>query len=176
MSRRSSAPWGRGSSGCPVTEDATFEEGGEAPLRLRALDEEDLRVLSSLVQDAVFPATEMRWDRKARRFALLINRFRWEDASRAAARRRDYERVQSVLVIEDAMKVRSQGVDRSDADLVLSLLSVGFDADGDGAGTVSLTLAGDGAVEVAVESLEVLLRDVTRPYAAPSGQAPDHPD
>ena len=159
-----------------MTEDATFEEGGETPLRLRALDAEDLSVLSSLVQDAVFPASEMRWDRKARRFALLVNRFRWEDAPRAAARRRDFERVQSVLVIEDVLGVRSQGIDRTDQDLVLSLLSVQFEAAEDAGGTVTLTLAGDGEVAVAVEALEILLRDVTRPYRAPSGQAPDHPD
>ena len=63
--------------------DAKFEDGGDRPLRLKALDIEDLTVLSSLAQDAVFPASEMRWDRKARRFALLINRFRWEDAPNA---------------------------------------------------------------------------------------------
>ena len=42
------------------------------------MDAEDLAVLSSLVQDAVFPASEMRWDRGKRRFALLLNRVRWE--------------------------------------------------------------------------------------------------
>ena len=56
--------------------DATFEDGGEKPLRLKALDVEDLGVLSGLVQDAVFPSSEIKWDRAARRFALLLNRFR----------------------------------------------------------------------------------------------------
>ena len=93
------------------THDATFEDGNEAPLRLKALDIEDLAVLSGLVQDAVFPGTEMKWDRTARRFALLLNRFRWEDADKAEARKRAYERVQSVLVIEDAMRVQTSGVD-----------------------------------------------------------------
>jgi hypothetical protein len=65
------------------TNDATFEDGNEAPLRLKALDVEDLAVLSGLVQDSVFPETEMKWDRSARRFALLLNRFRWEDADKA---------------------------------------------------------------------------------------------
>ena len=32
--------------------DATFEEGGEAPLRLKALDSGDLDVISTLVLDA----------------------------------------------------------------------------------------------------------------------------
>nr|WP_268821738.1 DUF2948 family protein [Octadecabacter dasysiphoniae] len=143
-------------------------------MRLKALDVEDLGVLSGLIQDAVFPGSEMKWDRAARRFALLLNRFRWEDADKAEARKRDYERVQSVLVIEDAMRVQSQGVDPRDKDMVLSVLAIAFDAGEDGGGFVELTLAGDGVIRVQVEALEVVLKDVTRPYVAPSKGKPDH--
>lgn len=156
-------------------DDARFEDAGERPLRLRALDADDLAVISSLVQDAVFPASEMLWTRKDRRFALLINRFRWEDVPAAQRRQRDFERVQSVLCIEDVMGVRTQGVSRADPDLVLSVLSVAFEPGEDGTGRVILTLAGDGAIAVDVEALEVVLRDVTRPYIAPSRKAPGHP-
>ncbi|MCF2905412.1 DUF2948 family protein [Octadecabacter sp. CECT 8868] len=154
--------------------DATFEDGAEKPLRLKALDGEDLGVLSGLIQDAIFPATEIKWDRTARRFAILLNRFRWEDAPKAEARNRTYERVQSVIVIEDAMAVQSQGVDPRDKDMVLSILSVSFDKGTDGGGYVELTLAGDGAIRVQVEALEVILKDVTRPYGAPSKAKPEH--
>ena len=154
-----------------MVEDARFEDGVERPLRLRAMDPEDLPVLASLTQDAIFPASEMAWDRRRRRFALLLNRFRWEDTATRAP-----ERVQSVLSFEDVMAVRSQGVDRSDQNLVLSLLSLNWQAGADGAGRVQLVLAGDGEVELEVEALEANLRDVTRPYLAPSGQRPGHPD
>lgn len=159
-----------------MSDDATFEDGVEKPLRLKALDADDLGILSGLVQDAVFPGTEIKWDRAARRFAVLLNRFRWEDVNSAKARKRDYERVQSVLMVEDAMRVQSQGVDPRDGDVVLSLLSVTFEAGQDGGGFVELTLAGDGAIRVEVEALEVVLKDVTRPYVAPSKAMPGHPD
>ncbi len=157
-----------------MTEDASFEDGREAPLRLKALDTEDLQVLAALAQDAVFPSAEMRWDRKARRFAILLNRFRWEDAERAQKRGRAVERVQSVLSVEDVLRVQSQGVDPADTETVYSLLSIGFVASEDGMGRVEMTLAGDGVIGIEVEALEVLLRDVTRPYAAPSGKVPGH--
>ena len=160
-------------SGRGTREDARFEDGAEAPLRLRAFDAEDLSVISSLVQDAVFTAAAMRWDRRRRRFALLVNRFRWEEAARAE-RGGAAERVQSVLVIEDALAVRSLGIVPGDGETVLSLLALSFEAGAEGGGRVVLTLAGDGAVSVEVEALEVLLRDVTRPWAAPSGRAPAH--
>ena len=66
-----------------MTEDARFEDGREAPLNLGALDADDLKVISSLAQDAVFPGSEMRWLQKERRFALLLNRVRWEDAGKS---------------------------------------------------------------------------------------------
>lgn len=154
--------------------DATFEDGAQTPLRLQALDTQDLEVLSGLCQDAVFPASEIRWDRKRRRFAILLNRFRWEDALAAERRGREFERVQSVLVVENVEKVRSQGVVPGDGDMVLSLLSLTFEPGAEGSGRLLLTLAGDGALACDVEALEVLLKDVTRPYGAVSGKRPDH--
>ena len=109
-------------------------------------------------------AADMRWDRKARRFALLINRFRWEVSGT--------ERVRSILAIDEVTGVHRQGQFAPDA--VLSILSVGFEPGADGAGRVILTLAGDGTVAVSAEALEVALRDVTRPYEAPSGKVPHH--
>jgi hypothetical protein len=128
-------------------------------------------VLSALAQDAVFPITEMSWQRRHRRFGLLLNRFRWEDATR-----RPPERVQSLLSIDDVMAVRTHGIDRSDPDLVLSLLSIDHAPGPDGTGALTLVLAGDGAIALDVETLEMALRDVTRPYVAPSGRAPHHDD
>ncbi|RMA41819.1 DUF2948 family protein [Rhodophyticola porphyridii] len=155
-----------------MVEDARFEDGGEGPIALKALDAEDLKVISALVQDAVFPVTEMTWDRRKRRFAVLLNRFRWEDRGGKTPP----ERVQAVLVFEDAMAVASQGVDQADRDLILSLLSLDWTPGEDGTGRVTLVLAGDGAVAIEVEALEVTLKDVTRPYIAPSGKVPDHPE
>jgi len=156
--------------------DATFEEGADKPLALKAETAEDLAILSAMVQDAVLPIGEMQFDRKRHELALLINRFRWEDQVSAEARGRAYERVRAILRIGGALAVASQGIDRKDADTILSILSLGWEPGEDGAGRLVLMLAGDGAIAVTAECLDVSLRDVTRPYAAPSGKAPRHPD
>lgn len=154
-----------------MTDDARFEDvgQGEAPVALRALDADDLKVIAALVQDAVFPAAEMKWDRQRRRFAILLNRYRWELG------RSSRERVRSVLMIEDALRVASEGVPRGDEDTVLSLLTLTWTPGEDGTGRILMVLAGDGDIAIDVEALGVTLRDVTKPYAAPSGKAPDHP-
>ncbi|MDP3197745.1 DUF2948 family protein [Tabrizicola sp.] len=154
--------------------DARFQDGGEEPLRLVAQDADDLNVISTLVQDAVLPVTELKYDAKRRRFAILLNRFRWEDRVEAERVGRAYERVRSVMVVGDVRKVQSSGFDRANKDLVLSLLSMSFEPGEDGTGRLTLVLAGDGAIALDVEALEVRLDDVTRPYRAPSGKVPRH--
>ena len=156
-----------------MTEDARFEDGREAPVNLGALDADDLAVISALVQDAVFPASEMRWQRREGRFALLLNRVRWEDSGQG---RHAPERVQSLLVVDTVRGVASQAVPKGDPDMILSLLSVAFEETDAPSGHLTFTLAGDGAIRLDVEALDVSLKDVTRPYSAPSGKMPRHPD
>jgi hypothetical protein len=149
--------------------DARFEDSMDKPLRLIAFDAEDLQVLSTMTQDAVWPGEQMTWHAQERRFAILLNRFRWEAHGAAQA-----ERVQSVLSFEDVKAIQTQGFSRTDTDLVLSLLNITFTPATDGTGTCLLNLAGDGAIRLEVEALEAGLRDVTRPYASPSNRAPNH--
>jgi len=154
-----------------MSRDASFEEGAERPLNLGALDEDDLKVIAALVQDAVFPLAEMTYDRKARRFVLLINRFRWEDKAQS---RHAPERVQALLAFDTVLGVASQGLERDEQGRVLSLLTMGWEAGEPPAGRLVLTLAGGGAIRLDCEALDVTLKDVTRPYLAPSGQRPRH--
>ena len=159
-----------------MTTDAKFEDGGEAPLNIGALDSEDLTVISAMVQDAVLPIGEISWQANQRRLALLINRFRWEDKTNAERQGRPVERVQSLLVFDTVLSVASQGLDRSQKDLVLSVLSITMENAENGDCYLTVTLAGDGVLRIRVEAVEVHLRDVTRPYAAPSRKSPHHPD
>lgn len=159
-----------------MVEDARFEDGGERPLALKAMDADDLTVISTLVQDAIVPMGEISYDTGRRRFALLINRFRWEDVEAAERRGRPVERVQAVLLFDDVMSARSTGVPSGDKDMILSLLSISFAAKEDGMGTVEITLAGDGTIALEVETLDATLKDVTRPYVAPSHKVPHHND
>ena len=154
--------------------DARFEDGDDAPIAVAAQDAEGLQVLSALLQDAVFPITEMAFAKSRRRFALLVNRFRWEDRDLAQTAGRRYERVQSLLVFHDVQAVQTIGIDRTATDTVLSLMQMTFDPGLDGTGRAALILAGDGSIALTLESLDVQLRDVTRPYLAPSGKVPDH--
>lgn len=153
-----------------MTGDARFEDADDKPLRLIGAEAGDVEVFSSLLQDAIFSASDAKFDKSRRQFALLLNRFRWE-ADQAAA-----ERTRAVLMVDDVLRVRSQGVLKNDSDTVYSTLALEWAASEEGAGRLSLILAGDGEIELSVESINLTLRDVTRPYTAPSGNRPSHPD
>lgn len=159
-----------------MVEDARFEDADDRPLRLRAESAEDMPVIAALVQDAILTMADMTWQPRRHRLAFLVNRFRWEDREAAERAGRPYERVRALLVIDGVLRVASTGIDRSDKDAVLSILDIAWHPAEDGAGRVEITLAGDGAIAATVECLDVTLQDVTRPYAAPSGKAPAHPD
>ena len=149
--------------------DARFEDRADKPLRLIAFDASDLQVISTMVQDAISPVADVSWRSHERRFVLLLNRFRWEIPQSDVA-----ERVQAVLSFEDVEVVQIYGFDPLAPDFILSLLDIGFEAGSDGMGHCLVTLAGGGVIRLQVEALEVSLRDVTRPYTAPSGLRPNH--
>lgn len=159
--------------------DASFDDASPGPLALRAEAPEELPILSALAQDAVLTVADIHYDRPARTLALLVSRFRWEDVAERAALNeapedRPYERARALLVIRDVVAVRSDGIDKTERDTVLSLLALGWTPGEDGTGTLMLTFAGDGALAADCECLTVDLRDVNRPHKAVSGRMPHH--
>jgi len=157
-----------------MVEDARFEDGLERPLRLMAQGPDDLAVVSALTQDAVVPMSEIAYQRDKRRFALLINRFRWEDREAAEQSRRAFERVQCVLVFDDVVKVAANGINPADKELVISLLGMSFEPGEDGQGRILLALSGEGEIALDVECINITMRDVTRPHKAQAKAAPSH--
>jgi hypothetical protein len=156
--------------------DARFDDGRtpDAPLRLIALDAGDVPAISALVQDAVFMGADVTYVPKRRRFAVLLSRFRWEDQAEAEASKRPYERVRSLLVIDNISQMRSAGFDPKDHSSVQSLLAISFAPSDALGGAVTLVLAGGGAIEMVVETIDITLRDVTRPHRAVVQAVPHH--
>ena len=149
--------------------NASFEDVSFKPLRLVAFTVDDLEVISTMTQDAVFPSSEMILNSEKRRFAILLNRYLWEKHKSKNA-----ERAQAVLAFEDVKNVQTQNINKSDNNLALCLLNISFKAEEDGMGTIQIILSGKGKIRLQVEALEVSLRDVTQPYLAPSRLIPHH--
>lgn len=160
--------------------DARFEDAplSDRPVKLLAEDQDDLGVLSALVQDAVCKTSGIHWMPRRRALALILHRFRWEDRAAAEAAGRPYERVQTALEIGEALAIRTRGIDQAAPHGVQSLLAISFEPEEAEAagGTLMLTFSGDAAIAVTVECLSLRLGDLTRPWEAQSREAPDHSD
>jgi hypothetical protein len=146
--------------------------GHEGLLRLIALDEDDLAVLSAHVQDAVLRVGDVTWLPKEGRFLVMMNRFAWEAEGKGSRRRREHQRRRSCLLFARVAAVQSIGIDRSAADDALELLAVRFEAGESPSGDVVLDFAGGAAIRLAAECLEAQLADLGPTWSTP--HAPRH--
>jgi hypothetical protein len=135
-------------------------------LKLVALDEEDLHIVSAHVQDAVMKVGDLEFAAAARLFIMPMYRFAWETA--ASARKPQPERRNSVLHFGRVLSVRLSGISRNKPDDVLSLLAITFAASDAPAGAVDLFFSGGGAIRLEVECIEARLADLGGAWEASS--------
>ena len=156
--------------------DARFEDVrySDRPLRIAVATPEDVPVVAALLQDAAGIVSDITWMQRRKRVAVQVNRFRWEDRADADRAGRAYERVRTAIVFDNVLSVRARGIDPKDSDVAFAILGMTFEPGEDGAGTLTFALAGDGDLALDVEVLDGRIVDLTRPWAAQSGTAPDH--
>lgn len=127
------------------------------PLKFAVLDEEDLEVVSTHLQDAAIKVADVIWQPQAKRLVLGLNRFDWEQA---IADKPQNCRRRSALRFERVQSFKCRGVDPASKDAVLNLLAVEFTPTDAPSGIVSLIFSGDAAMRLEVECLEVELADL----------------
>ena len=147
-------------------------------LKLIALDREDLSVISTHFQDAVFRVSDMAYLPREKRFAAVGNRFDWAVTLKNTAKNKNsgFERRRSGLRIDKVLDAKVQGVDFKDPSQTLALLAIGFElgTDPDAVeGHVTLTFSGGAAIRLMVECLEVEMKDLGGAWSAK--RSPKHP-
>lgn len=138
-------------------------------LKLMAEDAADLDIIGAAVQDALVRVGDISVDKRARRFALIMNRFRWETAGETGP----FERVRAALAFESVLSVKSRKIRTEAPDALAALLAVQFIPDEEPPGGVlHLVLAGGGEIEITVECLDATLLDFGDVWRTP--RRPDH--
>lgn len=141
-------------------------------LRLIALDEDDLGVVSAHIQDAVGHAKALEYKRGEATFSLALNRYVWERDAQVTGERRTPERRRAILRFAHVTGARFMNF-QPGGDQTLSLLALRFERRGEGPdGTLDLVFSGDAAVRLDVECIEARLMDTDASWAA--GARPDH--
>lgn len=148
------------------------------PVRLMAKDAEDLAIVAACLQDALVPLAEMRFLQSEKRFVMLVNRFRWEEAGEAIkpelkgdASYTDAtpdQRINSGLCIDGVTTVRSRGIDQNKPAKFLSLMTISLD----GPNRLNLVFSGGGTIQLEIETPSVFLQDFGEAW--PTQWRPDH--
>ncbi len=128
------------------------------PLTLLGQEPGDIETFSALLQDATLRLVDVGFDRKARRLALLINRYRREVAAPS--------RIRSALRVETVEVVQRAGWS-NDPEAVTAILSLSQDGD-----WLVITCAGGIAIRARVEVIDLVLEDIGEPWA--TTRVPDH--
>ena len=126
-------------------------------LKLIALDDADLAVISACLQDAVFKTGDTAFLGKDGVFTLEANRFVWEEGKS----KKTFERRRALLAVKQVRSVKSLGVNLKDTDAVQSLLALRFLSGEDApAGAIELVLSGGAVIRLDDAYIEVQLADI----------------
>ncbi len=140
------------------------------PLRLIAADQDDIGIFSACLQDAVAKVADMAYLKSERRFALVANRFVWEEG--ISKKFGPFTRVRTGIHFDDVLSVRSRNLRQDAGDAVVVLLSIDVESGEDGTAFVHLNFAGGGAIMLGVEAINGALSDISAPWRTRS--KPDH--
>jgi len=126
------------------------------PLRLQALDSEDLAFISAHLQDASVRVGDLAFLKQKRRFALVAARFDW-----AAETQGRLERCETALHFETVRAVRCLRLPRENPEARLALLAILYEAVGPGPeGRILLAFSGGATIALDVDGVEAQLSDL----------------
>ncbi len=124
-------------------------------LKLIALDEDDLHMMSAHLQDAKVQLVDIKYVAKERRFVLIADRLDWHRDPPAAS-----EHCRSGIHFERVTRVRSKGIDRTDPSKALVLVGIVFEAEDPPAGRATLLFEDGASIQLDVECIEAQLKDL----------------
>lgn len=144
-------------------------------LKLLALDEDDLQVMSAHLQDAVLRIGDLAYVPSENRFAMIANRFDWESAVEGSSeRKKNFQRRRSAMRFDRVLGAKIQGIELTAKNAVLELLAIRFEEAETPEGYVTLFFAGGGAIRLHVECIEAEMKDMGPVWKTKS--KPEHED
>ena len=127
-------------------------------LKLNAISEEDLNVVSAHLQDSIAQVKDIVHLKKNRIFLVQFNRFMWEDIEKGVFRRN--KRVISVLKFENVISVYSKNLNQKNKDRFLDFLAIETKLLSDKSYEIKLNFAGGILIKIVAEVIECFLEDL----------------
>ena len=122
-------------------------------LKLIAKTEDDLRVVSAHLQDAIANTSDIANLTTNKIFLMQLNRFMWEDVEKGVFRKN--KRIRSILKFENVIKVISKNINQSKKDKFLDFLTIETNQMPDNNYEMKIVFAGDLIIKIIAEIIEV---------------------
>ncbi len=126
-------------------------------LKLIARTEEDLKVVSAHLQDAIANISDIANLGKNKIFIMQLNRFMWEDVEKGVFRKN--KRIRTIIKFENVIKVLSKNINQLKKDKFLEFLTIETNLMPDNNYEMKIVFAGDSVIRVISEVIEVTLDD-----------------
>ena len=138
---------------------------------LRCEKDQDIKVISSLLQDSLVSNADIYFERKDKTFAFIANRFCWE---RVSSKNSDfsYYRVLSGVNIQNVISVKQKNLiqkKNNETALFYNLLTIEYESVSN---EITLVFSQGISVKLNISQLNIFIRDLDEPY--PTQQIPDH--
>jgi len=131
-------------------------------LKLIAKTEEDLKIVSAHLQDAIASISDIANLKKNKIFLMQLNRFMWEDVEKGVFRKN--KRIRTVLKFENVINVTSKNINRGKKEVFLDFLTIETKQMLDEGYEINLIFSGDSMIKIITEVIEVTLDDQGSPW------------
>ena len=128
-----------------------------APLKLIALDADDLAVISAHVQEARVQTSDIIWRQDEKRLVIGLNRLDWEESLAGESSPR---RLIAALRFDRVLACKSRNIDPRASEALLELVGIEFCPGEAPGGCALLLFSHGGALRLDVECLECELTDL----------------
>ena len=126
-------------------------------LKLIAKTEDDLRVVSAHLQDAIANTSDIANLTTNKIFLMQLNRFMWEDVEKGVFRKN--KRIRTILKFENVLKANSKNINQSKKNKFLDFLTIESRQMPDNNYEMKIVFAGDLIIKIIAEIIEVTLDD-----------------
>ncbi len=131
-------------------------------LKLSAKTNEDLKVISAHLQDAITQSANIVHLKKNRMLLLQFNRFMWEDVEKGVFRKN--KRILSILKFENVISVYSRNLNQKKKDDFLDFLAIESKLLSDKSYNIILHFAGNKLIKINSEVIDCFLDDQGEPW------------
>ena len=127
-------------------------------LKLIGKNQDDLKIISSYIQDSIATVGDIVFLEKNRIFLMIVNRFMWEDVEKGMTKQ--IKRIRCAIKFEEVLKVKSKKINQKKKYIRLECLAIKCNEILNKNYEIIFFFSGQGVITLISEAIEVVLHDL----------------